>query len=229
MAQNNKWYEIRPRGQFMIQGRVLLATSFENALLNPDIRSHSDNLIIQSGTGDWCVSSWISTLKTRSITAVRASDNNSISPKDSDPRKLLAFAKVCEDICQIGGVDSNIEFTNFEGQLKQYATEQKRFKEIEKKSIVAATECVKECKIAEATIIAGETEKANNAIQIAEKKLIDAKSLTLSSHKLFDFTINSADKALKNAKKQFKKTNKKIEKLQKKAVSTNQDKELGIG
>lgn len=96
------------------------------------------------------------------------------------------------------------------------------------KAIEIASQCLKECALAETATAAGKKQEASYAIFNADATCQEAKRFAEESRMPGDTKPNAAEKASSNAQKQFEITVKKIQEIQNEIVPTNQDKGFGI-
>lgn len=225
-----KWYEIRPRGKFMVLGKIVHAKNYETARLIPTGSKEIDNLIIDispgtMGKGDWCLISKEGNKQQPDIKI----NKKIIHPHDPDPKDRIAFAEACESICQQNEQHTkegvNLKFNDFEKQAKEYQkvyiNRRNKFK-AEIMKLVAT--CLKECAIA-----TNQEPMAYSFIYRAECKLKEAKALIKETLNPKSTNPNVAEKAIINAEQQIKITREKIKKGRSKEINTTKDKGLSIG
>lgn len=189
-----KQYEIRERGQFMMPGKLVWAKHHESAMLNPKDPigdRKNDSIVIEIATCDF----WLMLTDAGGGTAAtNLISTESIHPYFIASSKRMALAIACEKTCQIDEEILNMEFSDFECQLKQYEKHvrdtqpeylEKR-KEIKRNLDIKFAEQTKELAIAEAEA------KQGNSIKSAEafRRRMDARTVFSNLCKIQALTSN---------------------------------------
>lgn len=231
MAES-KWYEVRLRGQFMLDGIIVQAANHEMAMRHPMGGNNVDSIVIEVDTEDnW----WLISKNNYFSQPIVKIGEKTLNPGDHEPQERLELAIACELILQEDEKNPNMEFSNFHKQTEEYEKADEFFAKqwikdressIENAKINAA-ECIKECLIAETATIAGEGEKAGRSMQYAYNLYQEAKMLADASH-TGNFISNTADKNVLNAYTQFYITKEKNKQFRNKTISMNEAKELEI-
>lgn len=229
-----KLYEIRQRGQFMLQGHYCYAPSHKLVKLIFEVGFTSCNVVIEAepgaNFGDWhLITSGGCGGRPQIITA----NKENIDPHDNDSKKRMAFAKKCEAGLQGLEEKPNLDYSNFDEQLKEYETIKKDSETFIEKSLSLSARCLKECVLAETAITQGEKKKCIDSLVYAHKILYYARISARKSHVQGSIKPNAADLSVANAQQQIaitiKKNKKEImKKYQNKITSTSQAKAIGM-
>lgn len=218
-----KNYEMRPRGEFMLLGKIVQAENQEMAMLDPKGGNKIDCLVLENDDeNDW----WLITADRGWFKPIVQMNRMVVQPYDPEPLSRLVIAKKCEAICQDNEKNPSVKFTDFDHQLKKYEetkgameTEYIEIREGNKKEAIKwAAACIKECALAETATIAGKGKKAGEAMNYARSVLEDALGYSADSRAPWDTKPNEAEKAAANAKKQYNKTMKKNRKIRKRTM-----------
>lgn len=233
-----KYYEIRPRGRHMMNGKMIQAVNAKEAMLKNGNKIGS--MVIDPNGRDW----WIVPTINHWVNIVVVAGKETIHPYDLSHKSRLALAKACEIECQRHDKIPTMEYSNFENQTVLYAKEydkdekiraenwaelirndkvkSEKLEQLEKKVINKTTECMKECTLAEIATIAGEPAKASAAMSLAESLCKEIKIYAEETHLIWATEPNTAEKAAYNAQIQFDKTSQKIKKFKTETITVNQ-------
>lgn len=222
------WYEIRPRGEFMMDGRIVHAENHKMARLIPTGNEGIDNVVIQisagkKSKGHW----WLISAKGYQRKAFAVIGKEVVHPYDSAAKNRMAFAKICEAAFQCREKNPSLEFSDFDNQAKKYKEEcTKNRKEYINVELVGV--CLKECLIAEAATIAGKRDEAADAIYYVRSKLKEAKILAKETRDPKATKPNTIEKAIAKIQKQIDTTTKKNREFRNKKTTPNKIQTLSL-
>lgn len=209
MARKHK-FEVRPRKEFMMPGKIVTAENPEKAMMDPMGGNKIGSIVIDIAEGRWYL---IPQKGYWTRLAVKINEE-AVSPFDPDPQRRMAVAKACEKECQIYDKNQTNKYSNFDDQLEQYKkayakSKKEAVKEREafkKEAVTKVAKCLVECTLSESALYNGEKRKSNNSIMTAERLLKEATKLAYASCTPGIEQPNSAMLAVTDARQQLDKT-----------------------
>lgn len=210
-------FEVRPRGEFMPDGKLVYAENSMMAMHDPLGGNNFDCVVILSDDnaddGNW----WVITAAGVNCLSGK-NDSYGPNPYNTNIDCRLEFAVACESAMQKNEKKSSLEFAHFGTQRNNY--KQKQHTEI---AIIKSTMCQKECLLAETATINKQLAEAGLTLSYALKLFHQAEIEALHSKIKEATEPNTAEKAVASAQKQYLKTFETFTKVKSKKTSIKQN------